>query len=107
MKHDFFETFATAEEYNENHGKLSIDIQQCDEDKPPRRVNGNVKEFCEVTVDLGVRFKDLEDHFTESGRCLKRLDYEVEMVPSGASIDFSVYHGGVKLGSQQASIEFR
>lgn len=107
VRHSFYETFDDEDHYGENRGKLSISIYQCDEDKPPDRRNSSVVKFCVVRVDLGVDYEDLEDEITESGRFLKKLHYDVEMVPSGASIDFAVYHEGIKLGSKQASIDFR
>ena len=36
----------------------------------------------------------------------KRLDYKLEMVPSGASMDFVVYIEGRKLGRQNVEVQF-
>lgn len=79
---------------------------QCDDDEPPRRKTNAVKDFCTITVELGIDYEDLEDLVTESGKVLKKLGYAIEMIPSGASIDFSIYHGDFKLGSKQARVDF-
>jgi hypothetical protein len=44
-------------------------------------------------------FEDLDDYDTPSGMRVKNIDYEIEMIPSGASVEFSVYYKGRKVGS--------
>jgi hypothetical protein len=55
---------------------------------------------------MNVTFDQLEDYVPANGRKLKRFLYQVEMVPSGASNEFTVYREGKKLASQSVTVEF-
>jgi hypothetical protein len=40
-------------------------------------------------------------------RTTKKLDYVLEMVPSGAAMEFTYYIGDKKQGSQNVNIEYQ
>jgi hypothetical protein len=48
---------------------------------------------------LAKSFEDLNDYDSPSGKRVKKIDFDIEMVPSGASVEFSVYESGRKIGS--------
>lgn len=43
----------------------------------------------------------LRNHMTPDGRRMKRLDYNVRMLPSGGSVTFDVEVNGTRLGSKK------
>jgi hypothetical protein len=66
-----------------------------------------VRKFCVVSYDPDIPFDCLEDYRSKSGKVTKKFNFEIEMVPSGASVEFAIYHDGMKLGSQNATIEYQ
>ncbi|KAI1272591.1 hypothetical protein F5Y07DRAFT_403302 [Xylaria sp. FL0933] len=88
------------EEFN---GSLIIQLLQCDEEMPPTRRDLSVKELGILHCVLDVRYSDLPNLGTKKG--VKQLTCEIEMVPSGASVEFSVYIDGRKQGRR--SVEMR
>lgn len=49
----------------------------------------------------------LADYLAPNGRHLKHLIYDIEMVPSGASYEFAIYHGGKRFGGGDVAIDFQ
>lgn len=82
-------------------------IYQCEDDDPPSRKTARVDELCTIKYDLNIPFDSLEDFTGASGKKLKRFSHEIEMMPSGASNEFSVFYQGNKLGSQKARLDFQ
>ncbi|KAI0799127.1 hypothetical protein GGR55DRAFT_684312 [Xylaria sp. FL0064] len=85
-------------------GTLSIQLFQCNEEVPPTRHSLSVQKLGTLYCVLDVRYSDLPDFNIEKG--LKELTYEIEMVPSGASLDFSVYIDGRKQGGRSVEMRF-
>ncbi len=99
----FYQAYGKEKEFTKSH----IDtIYQCDEDVPPSRLTKAVKPLCSITCDLDIPYHALEDLDGANGRKLKMFCYEIEMIPSGASNEFSILYKDVKLASQDARIEF-
>ncbi|KAI8281092.1 Heat shock 70 kDa protein 12B [Colletotrichum sp. SAR 10_98] len=84
VRHDFYELVKTADEFN---GKVNITL------------------WCRFQIDIPTPFSELKDFKTASGRVVKKLSYEIEMIPSGASLDIAVYMAGKKLGSRSVRVE--
>ncbi|KAI2620987.1 actin-like ATPase domain-containing protein [Hypomontagnella submonticulosa] len=106
VQHSFYQLFSSEDAYYEASSEFKAKVKQCDDDTPPSRNTSKVKDLCTITVKLDVPYEALEDFYGAQGKMLKKLDYTVEMVPSGASIDFAVLYDGIKLGSQNARVEF-
>jgi hypothetical protein len=49
-------------------------------------------------------YDDLEDFKGFNGQRGKKINYTIEMVPSGASTEFSIYFQDKKVGSDYVSI---
>ncbi|KAF8853526.1 actin-like ATPase domain-containing protein [Acephala macrosclerotiorum] len=92
---------------NEFDGSLSIKLWQCDESSPPPRMTINVKPLCTINCTTTIPFSSLEDYTNPRGDKLKRLSYDVEMVPSGASVEFVVYINGERQEAQNANVHFQ
>jgi hypothetical protein len=67
---------------------------QCEDDPPPNRNNSSVKRLCTVRCKLDIPYSELTDFITVKGKRFKRLNYELEMIPSGATLEFAVYIDG-------------
>jgi hypothetical protein len=99
LRRSFYRTFKDRSKYERFLSNPSEDVLQCDLERPPDKSNRLVTDFCQIKVDLKKSFEDLDDYDTPSGMRVKRIDFEIEMIPSGASVEFSVYYNGRKVGS--------
>lgn len=103
-KKSFSRTFASEEDYNPCQ---EISIYQCEDDDPPVRVTSSVKELSTIKTNFAISYDCLNNFTGKTGNRSKILVYEIEMVPSGASNEFSVWYEGEKLASQNARIKFQ
>lgn len=79
---------------------------RCGDDHPPSRKIDSVQTLCQISYsNPDMSFDKLENCKGKNSKALKNLDFEIEMVPSGASTVFSVEYKGTKLGSQNAGVE--
>lgn len=97
-------TFSSKEEFEK---ELAESIHQCEDDDPPTRLTRSVKKLCVFKYKLDVTYSSLKDHTGVTGKRTKKLDYDLEMIPSGASNEFRVLYKGEKLGSHNLSTEFQ
>jgi hypothetical protein len=95
--------YDSASDYNH---KLNLAIYQCNDDKPPSRLIESVKPFCEASFKIETPYIGLADHVTTGGNHVKMLEFDIQMIPSGASIEFVVLHKGKRVGSQSIDIKF-
>ncbi|KAI1422316.1 hypothetical protein F5Y12DRAFT_786866 [Xylaria sp. FL1777] len=89
------------EEFN---GTLSIALLQCDDEAPPERGIPSVQRLATLYCSLDVLYSDLPNYKNKTG--VKILIYELEMVPSGASLEFTLYVGGRKQGGKSVMVNF-
>lgn len=99
-----YQTFASKEDFDLCNEEP---IYQCEDDDPPVRLTSSVKKLCMIKVNFAIDYDRLNDFTGQTGKRFKRLDYEMEMVPSGASNEFSIWYEGEKIASQNASIKFQ
>jgi hypothetical protein len=89
-------------------GYFSVSMCQCEDGVAPTRWTSNMKLSCQIKCKLDIPYSELEDFTSIStGQKMKRMRFDVEMVPSGASVEFTVYIGGRKQGKQNANIQFQ
>jgi hypothetical protein len=88
-------------------GKFHVHIQQCEADDPPSRKDSTVKTLCIIKCKLDVPLSELKTFKRSDGAMMKHLYYDVEMAPSGAAAECTVYIDGRKQGSKNASIKFQ
>jgi hypothetical protein len=86
---------------------------QCEDEVAPVRFNSSMKSSCTINwsldaAGLGIRASDIEEEFksVSTGEKMKRIRFHVEMVPSGASAEFSVDCGGKKIAKGNVNLEF-
>lgn len=90
----------------ESAGSFEVGLFYCEEENPPTRKTPSVKELCTIKCTLNIPYNSLPDFTTARGEVCKRLLYDVEMVPSRASLEFTVFVDGRKQGSQNANVRF-
>ncbi len=66
-----------------------------------------VSYFCDISCKLDIEYDDLEDFNTETGETFKRLGYDLQMVPSGAALEFVIYVNGRKQLGQNTNVRFQ
>lgn len=81
-------------------------IWQCGDDNPPSRASTSVKLYGTVKSTLDIPFSSLSDYTNRNGEKMKKMSYLVEMIPSGASLEFAVSIGGRRLGKSNVAVKF-
>lgn len=99
----YYRTYRTEADFS---GSFSEWIDSCDEKTPPSRKTDVVTRMCLVECRVPVIFSKLKSWINPKGKELKRLDYDIEMVPSGATLEFNIYFEGRKMGASNVAITF-
>ncbi|KAI1425003.1 hypothetical protein F5Y12DRAFT_397991 [Xylaria sp. FL1777] len=102
VRHSFYNIFRS-----DFGGTITVNIDYCDEKDPPSRKTDLVKRMCSIECNIDIPFSKLKDSPNPNGKKLKRLDYDIEMVPSGASLEFNVYVEGRKMGVSNVAVDFQ
>ena len=98
-------SYAREEDFD---SALHEEILQCDDDEPSETRTDDMKELCSIDCRIDhIKFDSLPTYPAPNGKMVRRLNFEIEMVPSGASNVFAVYYAEKQLGQQQASINFQ
>jgi hypothetical protein len=87
-------------------GMLSVILYQCEDGVPPSRKTSSVRKLGTLRCNLDVQYTDLPDFASKKGVMIKKLNYEVELIPSGASVEFVLYVDGRKQGSESTKIRY-
>lgn len=73
---------------------------------PPKRWDDSVNELCTITWDTEIDLNSLPTFTNPLGKVYHRLEFEVEMVCAGGSLDFPVYHDGKRQGSKNVVVNY-
>ncbi|KAJ2992967.1 hypothetical protein NUW58_g1990 [Xylaria curta] len=101
VRHSFYRTFRS-----DFGGSISVNIESCDEKTPPSRRTDMVKRMCSINSKIDIPFSKLKSWVNPNGKTLKKLEYDIEMVPSGAAVEFNVYVEGRKMGASKVAVTF-
>ncbi|OTA67942.1 actin-like ATPase domain-containing protein [Hypoxylon sp. EC38] len=83
--------------YTESFDKtLSENIYQCTDQMPPSQITSGVTTLCNIKWTPDVSFEELEWMTNDSGKEYKKLEYEIEFIPLGATAEFAIYIDGRK-----------
>ncbi|KAK1574456.1 uncharacterized protein LY79DRAFT_593272 [Colletotrichum navitas] len=100
VSEDFYRLFSSAP------SEVSESLHVSSAWPPPSEKDSSVMELCEITWNKKIDFEALPRHVNSLGKVFHRLDYTIEMVCAGASIDFSVSHDGKRVGAKNVSVVF-
>lgn len=107
VSHNFYYSYDSDDE-EEFEETITGVILQCDDDIPPSKRTGNVKGLCKIRINReDTTFESLEEYVAENGRTLKKWDFDLKMIPSGASTEFVFSHKGENLASGKADVDFK
>ncbi|KAL4807449.1 hypothetical protein BDV18DRAFT_167977 [Aspergillus unguis] len=88
-------------------GKFGVELYSSEEADVPTRLQKGVTRHCKIDCTLDVPFSSLEDFRSAgTGEWMKRMSFDLEMVPSGATVGFVVYVEGRRMGGQNATVVF-
>ncbi|KAI0483753.1 hypothetical protein F4859DRAFT_473995 [Xylaria cf. heliscus] len=87
-------------------GTFSIDIFHCFREVSPARKMTSVQKLGTLKCNLDVQYSDLPKYESVKLAFVRKLEFELELLPSGASVEFVVYIGGRKQGSEKVNISF-
>lgn len=73
---------------------METEILVCEDESPPTRKTSSVKPLCSFETTIDIPAGTIADWKNPDGKTFKRLDYDLEMVPSGATLDFGLYVKG-------------
>lgn len=73
---------------------------------PPGRKESSVNLLCTIKWDTAVDIMSLPALTNSLGKVYRRLDFEVEMICSGSSIDFAVIYNGKRQGSKNVAVDY-
>lgn len=102
VRRSFYRTYR-----NEPGESITDNIYECDEQKPPSRGTDSVHYMCSISWKNTLPFSEWKDYRNSQGEMLKRLDYDIEMVPSGATLEFHVYVDGHRMGESSVAVSFQ
>ncbi|KUI73911.1 hypothetical protein VM1G_09601 [Cytospora mali] len=87
---------------------IQLFLYQCEDLVAPPHITPNVKRLCTINCNFSVNWSDLPAiRSKKTGELLRRLSFDLEMIPSGASVEFVVYVDGVKQGEQNVQVQFQ
>ncbi|KAL3455943.1 hypothetical protein BJX64DRAFT_53416 [Aspergillus heterothallicus] len=102
LRHNFYRLYK-----KDFGGSFAVELFECEEHSAPNRLDRNVVRHCKIDCTLDVPFETLEDFTSaETGSRMKKMSFDLEMVPSGATVQFVVYIDGRRQGSQNANVRF-
>ncbi|KAL4949243.1 hypothetical protein BDW69DRAFT_77289 [Aspergillus filifer] len=102
IRHNFYRLYT-----RDFGGSFVVELHENEETNAPTRVVKSVVRHCKIDCVLDVPFESLEDFVSkQTGVRMKKLSFDLEMVPSGASVMFNVYIDGRRMGGRNAEIRF-
>ncbi|KAK6227405.1 hypothetical protein QIS74_00960 [Colletotrichum tabaci] len=72
----------------------------------PMRADSTTKRLCTITWNRKVNFDTLPTFTNSLGKVYHELKSEVEMISDGTSLDFTIFHGGKRVGGKNVTVEF-
>ncbi|EFQ35937.1 uncharacterized protein GLRG_11045 [Colletotrichum graminicola M1.001] len=100
VSENFYELYSSAPP------EVSVSLHVSSAWPPPSEKDSSVRDLCKITWGKKIDFEALPRHVNSLGKVFHRLDFTVEMVCTGASLDFSVTHEGKRVGAKNVSVAF-
>ncbi|KAI1758900.1 actin-like ATPase domain-containing protein [Hypoxylon sp. FL1150] len=104
VRKSFYRTFRT--DFG-NDLQLREEIFQCTDETPPSRHDESVSHLCTIHWNSDVSFKNLEWVTNSVGVRYKRLFYDLEFIPQGATVEIVAYVGGRKQKGKDSVVDIQ
>ncbi|KAL3474035.1 hypothetical protein BJX99DRAFT_232290 [Aspergillus californicus] len=102
VRHNFYRLYR-----KDFGGQFQVELYECEDHSAPTRLEKSVVRHCKIDCVMDVPFESLDDFVSaETGSRMKKMSFDLEMVPSGATVQFVVYIDGRRQGSQNANVRF-
>ncbi|KAK0641359.1 hypothetical protein B0T16DRAFT_213993 [Cercophora newfieldiana] len=106
ISHSFQRLFHVATERS-----FSDELLQCKDNNAPSTYRPNMTELCRIDWQLDAsndELAKLEDWtHAKTGAPMKWVEYEISLIPSGASFEFIISFNGRRLGASNVNIRIR
>jgi len=104
VTHSFYRLFREAN-YT---GKFSEELFQCEDEVAPKRFEPHMTTLCRMDCATDIQYSQMED-FTSAatGESMKKLSYQLEVKPSGASAEFALLINGRRQAGKNFNISFK
>ncbi|QBZ66505.1 hypothetical protein PoMZ_13484 [Pyricularia oryzae] len=86
---------------------IKLSFYNCKKPVAPMRKINAVKSINIIIFDSKINKNEYFQHINKMGKKYKQLDFEVEIVPQKASVEFGIYIGGRKLGAKNVNVRFQ
>lgn len=63
--------------------------------------------MCRINCKLDVDFDELEMETNKRGKTFGRMHFDLQMIPQGASMEFTMLINGRKQGAQNVVVDFQ
>ncbi|KAF9873766.1 hypothetical protein CkaCkLH20_08876 [Colletotrichum karsti] len=93
--------------YDTAPGKISTELSSSEAWPVPKVQDDTVKELCKVKWSKKIDFESLPTEVNPVGKVLRRLEFTTEMTCDGVSVDFTVIHGGKRVGAKNVEVVFK
>ncbi|KAL8398619.1 hypothetical protein RB596_005953 [Gaeumannomyces avenae] len=85
---------------------LSVSLYECNDLKAPTRKHSSMGMLCVLDYKIDKPFDQLPNWTNHSGQSFKRFNFELELIPSGSSVELSLYYQGRKQGAKTFAVRF-
>ncbi|CAG7561921.1 unnamed protein product [Fusarium equiseti] len=100
--HEFTQSY-TRDDFGDT---FEIGLYRCEEDFPPPRKEDSVKRLATIKCKTSFPYSDFKERRNSKGARYIKLPFQVQMVPSGAAVNFTVFVNGQMVGSSHVNISY-
>ncbi|WQF77449.1 Putative ATPase, nucleotide binding domain-containing protein [Colletotrichum destructivum] len=100
VRHRFYERYLTAP------SEIIQELFHSAATPAPKRADSTTKRLCTITWNRKVNFDTLPTFTNILGKVYHELIFDIEMISDGASLDFTIFHGGKRVGGKNVIVEF-
>nr|XP_036578921.1 uncharacterized protein CTRU02_11175 [Colletotrichum truncatum]KAF6786304.1 hypothetical protein CTRU02_11175 [Colletotrichum truncatum] len=86
--------------------RIAEAIHYSESSAAPNRKDSTVKKLCTITWNSKIDFEALPTFTNPIGKIYHRLEFEIEMVSDGCSLEFTVYHDGKRVAAKNICADF-
>lgn len=101
-----FEIYDRYQFVKDPNEEILTEIVYSDILDPPNRCDEDVKQLCIIRWSKIPSFESLPIKKVEKGEEYRQVDYNVQMVTKGASMEFSIMYKGEKVASENIDVNF-
>lgn len=94
------------QDFSEPSQDIDIELVYSTNQNPSKRCDDTVTQLCRIKWSKIPKFDSLPEWRNPNGTLFRKITYDIKMTVVGSSLDFSIYHKGRHMGSQNVAVEF-